>query len=227
MKKSAHVLPAIYLISLVLFASCGETTTSKIDEKVATKAPTQIITLPQAKEMYDAYEKRRVPLIQHYEDSINKNASTNAKMSPFEAARFVDFDYQTIKQYIAYIDQEAQRAGVKEITKLRLYFATYPDAKKFDTGEKVVHPSQNAVFMVPTLEMDNTNYAFYIGDNGKPELIIDWSTQLEDATGLLDIPRKNTHAGFIPNSSLNSNLQGGTSLVLNRGHGGPPPKTDF
>ncbi len=227
MKKSAHVLQVIYLISLVLFASCGETRTAKGDERAAIKAPAQIITLPQAKEMYDAYEKRRVPLIQHYEDSITKHIPTNEKMSRFEVARFVDFDYQTIKQYIAYIDQEAERAGVKEVTKLRLYFGTYPDTQKFDTGKNVVHPSQNSVFMVPTLEIDKTNYAFYIGSNGKPELIIDWRAKLKDATGLLDIPRKNSNAGFITNSSLNSNLQGGTSLVLNRGHGGPPPKTDF
>jgi hypothetical protein len=145
----------------------------------------------------------------------------------FEASRFVDFDYETIKQYIAYIDQEAEKAGVKKVSKLRLYFANYPNEDKFPNGIKVVHKRQNSIFMVPTLDMEGINYGFYIGSNGNAVLIKDWKDNLKDGLGLAFEKNGKSYAGFSSNLFLTSSLQEGKSLALNFGQGGPPPKTDF
>jgi hypothetical protein len=192
---------------------------SLIPSKV--EAPGNIISLTEASTIYDNYSKHRVSLIEPYE------MQQRAPEEKFEASRFVDFDYETIKQYIAYIDQEAEKAGVKKVSKLRLYFANYPNEDKFPNGIKVVHKRQNSIFMVPTLDMEGINYGFYIGSNGNAVLIKDWKDNLKDGLGLAFEKNGKSYAGFSSNLFLTSSLQEGKSLALNFGQGGPPPKTDF
>ncbi|MEH6511943.1 hypothetical protein [Maribacter arcticus] len=184
-------------------------------------APANIISLNEANAIYDNYSEHRVRLIEPYE---TQQRQPDEK---FEASRFVDFDYDALKQYIAYIDQEAEAGGVKKITKLRLYFANYPNEEKFPNGKKVVHKRQNSIFMVPTLEKGGINYGFFIGNNGNAELIKDWKDSSKDGLGFSLDKKQEAQAGFIPNFVLNSSLQGSKSLAFNFGQGGPPPKTDF
>ena len=184
-------------------------------------APTNIISLNEANAIYDNYSEHRVRLIEPYE---TQQRQPDEK---FEASRFVDFDYDALKQYIAYIDQEAEAGGVKKITKLRLYFANYPNEEKFPNGKKVVHKRQNSIFMVPTLEKGGINYGFFIGDNGTAELIKDWKDSSKDGLGFSLDKKQEAQAGFVPNFVLNTSLQGSKSLAFNFGQGGPPPKTDF
>ena len=184
-------------------------------------APANIISLIEANAIYDNYSEHRVRLIEPYE---TQQRQPDEK---FEASRFVDFDYDALKQYIAYIDQEAEAGGVKKITKLRLYFANYPNEEKFPNGKKVVHKRQNSIFMVPTLEKGGINYGFFIGDNGNAELIKDWKDSSKDGLGFSLDKKQEAQAGFVPNFVLNTSLQGSKSLAFNFGQGGPPPKTDF
>lgn len=184
-------------------------------------APANIISLNEANAIYDNYSEHRVRLIEPYE---TQQRQPDEK---FEASRFVDFDYDALKQYIAYIDQEAEAGGVKKITKLRLYFANYPNEEKFPNGKKVVHKRQNSIFMVPTLEKGGINYGFFIGNNGNAELIKDWKDSSKDGLGFSLDKKQEAQAGFAPNLVLNTSLQGSKSLAFNFGQGGPPPKTDF
>ena len=184
-------------------------------------APTNIISLNEANAIYDNYSKHRVSLIESYE---TQQRQPDEK---FEASRFVDFDYDAIKQYIAYIDQEALAGGVKKVTKLRLYFANYPNEDKFPNGKKVIHKRQNSIFIVPTLEQGGINYGFFIGSNGTAELIKDWKGSSSEGIGSSFNNKQEAQAGFIPKFSLNTSLQSSKSLALNFGQGGPPPKTDF
>ncbi len=233
MKKVTNVFSKSALLIAAVFClyNCGETTKKKENQlnEVAMqasppedmKAPANIISLEEADAIYENYGKHRIPAIESYETQ---------KRSPkqkFEAARFVDFDYQTIKDYIAYVDQEAKKAGVKEVTKLRLYFANYPDQAKFSDGKKVVHPRQNSIFMLPTLAYDNGNYGFYIDKDGKAKLIKDWKPKTEKGMGVLFKSDAKSEASLLPNFFTNSSLQGGQSLIMNRGNGGPPPVMDF
>ena len=227
MKTVKRLLPQMVALLLVctFYVSCEPKPKDKAtdnpeeeqEEPPIVERPDNIISLDEADVIYDNYSQHRVALIEPYE---NKKRSPEEK---FEAARFVDFDYDTVKQYIAYVDQEAKKAGVKKVTKLRLYFANYPEDKTFPDKKEVVHPRQNSIFMIPTLDSDGINYGFYIGPNGEASLIKDWKPENGKGMGLLDEKPQKAFAGF----SLNSSLQGDGSLTLNFGHGGPPPKSDF
>lgn len=225
MKRIVTLLAQTLCMGLIIgIAGCNGKTRENpdsIEETPIVKAPSTIISLGEASTIYDNYTKHRIRLIESYE------TQERAPDEKFEASRFVDFDYETMKQYIAYVDQEAKKAGVKKITKLRLYFANYPDQDKFPNGKTIIHKRQNSIFMVPTLEQDGINYGFYVGSEGNAALIKDWKGHLKGDMGLKLDTKQKAFAGYAPSFSLNSSLQGSKSLALNFGQGGPPPKTDF
>lgn len=220
-------LSYLYVISILVLNcyGCNEQTKKpqeKEEDKPILKAPDNIISLEQADSIYNNYSKHRVSIIESYE------MQQRVPDEDFEASRFVDFDYQMLKDYIAYVDQEAKKAGVQKVQTMRLYFANYPNKANFPNGKRIIHKRQNSIFMIPTLNKSGENYGFYIGEDGEAKLIIDWKTQINKGMGFYDEAINKSHAGFIPNNfSLNSNLQGGQSLTLNYGGSGPPPKTDF
>lgn len=228
MKNTKHLLRLISLFIIVVFTNCNENNKTKPqpeEEQVkpsVAEAPVNIISLQQADAIYTNYSKHRIPMIENYE---TKERLPSAK---FEAARFVDFDYDTLKNYLAYVDQEAANAGVKKVTKLRMYFANYPDENTFKDGKNVVHPRQNSLFLIPTLEKDGGNYSFYIGEDGKPKLVIDWKDhQLEKGMGSTLEQSQTARASIMPNFFSSLNSYNSTSLILNRSGSGPPPKTEF
>ncbi len=229
MKHSKQLLIGLFAILLVSTISCKDKERENNDEKLGQEkvqnqeieAPEGIISLNDAKSIYDNYTKNRVGIIEEYENKTRKSPD-------FQAARFVDFDYETIKQYIDYVDQEAEKAGVEKVTKLRVYLANYPDEEVF-AGKEVVHPKQNSVFMVPTLNVDGQNYGFYIGSDGKAALIKNAVGAKGQGMGDASRPTTKSYAGFAPSFSASSPTpyQGGGDLTLNSGHGGPPPTGDF
>ncbi|MEZ4809355.1 MAG: hypothetical protein R2819_03255 [Allomuricauda sp.] len=180
--------------------------------------PEGIISLEESKSLYDNYTKHRLGLIQQYE----------AERSPeekFEASRFTSFTYSDIKQYMAFIEQQAKDAQV-DISSLRIYFANYPDSERFPDGKKVVHPRQNSIFIVPTMKIDGQDYGFYIGEDGKAKLIKDVIG--EKGMGATNDGKEKAYASFAPNfSSSAASIFAGTSLTLNHGGSGPPPSGDF
>ncbi|RUA12642.1 MAG: hypothetical protein DSY83_13955 [Flavobacteriia bacterium] len=212
-----------FLGSILLLASSCQQGPKKDDttdprtpgepQEEVVSAPSGIITLAESKSLYDNYTKNRVDMIQQFEMERKPDEK-------FVPARFSDFDYATIKQYIAFIEQEAKEAKV-DISTLRIYFANYPDKDRFPDGDKVVHPRQNSIFIVPTMRVDSMDYGFYIGADGKAKLI-------KNAVGETGIGYKSnqverSEAGFVPSLSSTSIDQ---SLNLNHGSSGPPPYPD-
>ena len=250
MIKAKKLLFRLIVLSIFVFSftSCVEKTEKEKEETAVVLAPTQIIPVVQAKDMYDNYSKRRVPLIQHYEDSINryshgkkirqeKKSGEDMQMSkdgkPFDVARYVSYDYATIKQYLAFIEQEAKMANV-EISGLRFYFSNYPKGQKFVNGDSIVHPRQNSVMLSPTLKEGEREYLFYIGGTeAKQEaVLLSDSFGSVNGQGMGDISNEDqkSYASFIPsinktsaNTTLNASFYAGTSLTMNRGQGAPPP----
>lgn len=174
--------------------------------------PEGIISLEESKSLYDNYTRNRVDIIQQFE----AERSPDKKHIP---ARFTSFTYSDMKDYMAYVEQEAEEAGVK-VASLRLYFANYPDKPDFPDGKKVVHPRQNSIFIVPTTMIDGKEEGFYIGSDGKAKPIRAVVGNKE--TGEESEPNT-SQASFAP-SLFQS---GDTSLNLNHGGSGPPPYTDF
>ncbi len=213
---------------LLLFINCGDIKKDQeqehgaAEEKPIVQSPKSMITLDEARTLYKTYDERRVGMIQHYEDSINKRKGIDEK---FYVARYVEYDYETIKQYMAFIEQEAQAAKV-DISSLRIYFANNPSE-----NEKLTHPRQNSVMLSPTTTVDNNEYLFYIDDSLEEEpkaVMLNWDfdplPNLSQDEGTSQ--DKTQRASILPN--LNSKgatkaYQEGISLTLNRGNSAPPP----
>ncbi len=233
------------LTALLLFglASCEH---KKDDDKMETPIgpPEQIVTVKQAKAYYDNYSERRVPLIQRYEDSINrrrmgdtipgiqqqekggeKSAAKVEGPAKFDVARYVYYDYKTIKKYIEFIDQQAAAAKV-DISTLRFYFSNYPDSTQYE------HPRQNSIMISPALHKDKREYLFYIDDsdpkNPHPVLLTDSFKPSKVQIGTTSREEEKAYASIMPSfSTTNATVvypyNGGQSLTMNKGTGVPPP----
>lgn len=228
-----------------LFYSCnGEAKKPREEDKSEVLAPAQIVEIPQAKSMYDHYTVRRVPLIQRYEDSINRgrgydkiqlqdqNKAANQEDSapkPFDVGRFVYYDYETIKQYMAYIEQEAEAAGV-EISTLRFYYSNYPDEAFFpNTKDSIKHPRQNSIMLSPTYNDGKRETLFYVVRGAEGPEAIPLNDDFGEFKGLGHSSKAGTksYASFLPSltgtkANVTYSLQGGGSLTMNRGSGVPP-----
>ena len=171
------------------------------------------------------YSERRVSMIQHFEDSVNISKRDTAK---FDVARYTYYDYKTIKQYLAYIEQEAAKAGV-EISTLRFYYSNYPDEKTFADGTPVVHPRQNSIFIIPTLNQDGEEFAFLTQETGKPAqksaVLLNGQLEYYDEgkTGMYSDDETKSYAGFSISSPPTPVMFNNGSTVLNHGGAAPPP----
>ncbi|TFG73505.1 MAG: hypothetical protein E4H26_09730 [Flavobacteriales bacterium] len=238
------VTPLLALLILIGSSGCNPKVDREMPEAVSVKAPNQIIEIDEAKSFYDDYTLRRVPLIQKYEDSINQGRATGTKQqmqqntdnekataagvaegAKFDVARYVYYDYATLKQYMAYLEQEAKLANV-EISTMRLYFSNYPDDSKY------VHPRQNSIMLSPTVKRGDRDYLFYIGElDGKAEAVLlnnDFGPMQPSGMGNASTQDGKSHASFVPSlGTTHPNaavlIQEGKSLTLNRGNGVPPP----
>lgn len=169
------------------------------------KPPAQIISTNKAQVLFDSYSERRSPIIQEYEDKLDPSTT-------FDVARYSYYNLESLKNYIAFIEQEAKKANVK-ITNVRFYLANYPDSKEYK------HPKQNTLFLAPTTTIDGKDYAFSVITNGKaykPKLLKD---------NFIIKPYKQTitdEASFFPNISF-FDEEYEQSLILNELEVIPPP----
>lgn len=240
MKNFKRTVPFALLFTYAVFfiiSGCGDQKTKeevpvvKIEE---VRAPEQIISVKQARKMFQSYSERRVPLIQNYEKSREdqKQQQTQLKDS-FDVARYVYYDYKTIKDYLAYIEQEAAKAKV-EISTLRFYFSNYPNQSEFEDGNPVIHPRQNSIFILPASTIDNAQYGFYLkkqedGSMAPAYLSWDLSPYIPEGMGAVHENEK-SFASMGPHL-FNSNspsvnllqLEEG-STILNEGSSAPPPR---
>lgn len=226
MKNQRKNFMKLFLTSLIVFGflSCETKKDKKpvIEQEVSeVSAPKQIVSVDQAKSMYDAYGERRVGLIEKFENEQSPGEK-------FDVARFGYYDYNTIKDYLAYIEQEAQKANV-EISTLRFYFSNYPDKKTFEDGREIKHPKQNSFFIIPTLkDNDNQEYGFYIReeDDGKnvPVLLTDnLDPKKETDSEMQQQNERKSEASFLPSSAPALFYAKNKSLIMNESNMTPPP----
>ncbi len=214
MKNNRKVAALLLVSFLLIFGACQQR--PKQEEPTEPVSPPKgIISLEESKSLYDNYTKHRMGMIQEYELERKPDEK-------FVPARLSSFSFAEMKQYMAYVEQEAKKAQV-EVSSLRFYFANYPDNERFPDGDKVVHPRQNSIFIVPTMKVDGQDYGFYIGADGKAKLIKD--AMGENGMGYKSAQGEKSQASFVPNLSL---ADDGESLNLNHGNSEPPPYTlDF
>lgn len=114
-------MTAICLLSIVLFASC--------DHPIP--APEYSIPIEQANLLQDHYIETRAGIL---EDTLG-----------FVDTRDFQFSLETIKEYIAYVEQEAAKQG-KTGLGLRVHFGVYPQQGDYP------NPGYSTVFFVPTAQ---------------------------------------------------------------------------
>jgi len=117
----------------------------------------QIISLADADSFYLNYSRRRATAISEFEI---RNRPDEKQFIP---TRFVDFDLETIKNYIKYVESEAKNGGTK-VDSLRIYLGNYGNS----SGEINRH---NTVFIVPTAKAQGSSGGIYIGADGKAKLM--------------------------------------------------------
>ncbi len=238
------IVRSSWLIALVtILIACED---HENNSPPTTQPPGQIVSVSQAKQMFDSYTNRRVPIIKRYEETID---STQA----FYPTRFGEYDYETIKNYIAFIDAEAALANV-EIGGLRFYLTNYPATSAFTDGSIVKYPRQNSFVLVPTTEVDGEQQGFITrttANGGRTVVLIkDWLLEQNNPEGQQnqksDTPKQvgflqnNRHKGSMKPRLLFINPINGIampvadgediSLILNESNLRPPPPdqdTDF
>lgn len=204
----------LFALTLIFLGACNEQPKKDVEQKMETEeeitAPKEIISLDEAKVLCENYENRRIPSILEYEAA---NSDSEEKFIP---TQFVAFNLKTLKKYIKYVEKEAHKAKVKPDS-LRIYLGNY--------GNKGKDPNRNTVFILPTAQIGSKYGGFYIGNDGEAKLMRDYWPKGNDGQGGQEGEPK-SKASFMP--TINANLmQGGGSLVMNRGGSGPPPHTDF
>ena len=191
-------------------------------------APKQIITLANAKSMYDSYSQRRVPIIKTYEEQQDSTEK-------FYPTRYGQYDFETMKHYMAYIEDQAKLANVK-ISGLRYYLSNYP--ADGSVGSHKEYARHNSFFILPTTDFNGEELAFFIrvDDNGNRSAV-----PVRDVVKkpLRKNMKKGGNMGKQEKPSFGSKMlllnpvfQGGgedISLTLNDSHLVPPPngKDDF
>ena len=166
---------------------------SEVDSDV--RPPSGIISKKQAQMLYDNYSRFRVPEIDSFEQGRRPNEE-------FKATRFLSIEFQRLKDYIAYVENEAKLAQVP-VENFRIYLATNP------ADSKAKFPRRNTVFILPTTKKNGLEFGFFTvteGENSRRALPI--SAKLSKELGFSTTTVEKNEASLLPffNSSLNSNL---------------------
>lgn len=98
--------------------------------------PSVLMPIDDAKAMMDTYN-----------EDLRKNPVNGA-------AHFVDFNYNDLKEYLAYIEKESKDAEVS-IEALRFYFGQYPES--YPSGKSVKNPNRKSLFYNPVTSFPDSN----------------------------------------------------------------------
>jgi len=126
-------LLALLFVSAIILEGCNEKPAQpgQPSEGGSIPPPKTIIDVQEAEDMYHRYGKDIAPILE--------NNKTN-----FKATRSLSIDYKTLKDYIAFIEQEAKEANKTEITGLRIYFAKYDDSQNDGRATVFLNPIMEA-----------------------------------------------------------------------------------
>ena len=198
---------------LVLLASCNQQPKKEMPINGETEpveeitAPKDIVSLNEAKKLCQNYERRRIPSIVKFETA---QSDSDEKFMP---TQFIAFNLDSLKNYIAYVEQEAKKVNVAPDS-LRIYLANY--------GKEGRDPNHNTVFILPTAKVEGDYGGFYIDGDAAKLMRNYWP--MDENGGQEGEPK--SKASFVPNFNTSLFLDS-KSFIFNHGSGGPPPTGDF
>ncbi|WP_299678116.1 hypothetical protein [uncultured Dokdonia sp.] len=163
--------PLLFIICcLALFLSCEEDNSivNETANSITTLPPKNIIPVTDANIMYQEYGAERAKFL---EENLIKKSSLNS----YQATRTFMLDFQTLKQYITYIEQESLNAGVN-IESLGFYFSKYPDNNgKLSFEIKNQNAGAETLFLNPmatfNTDSESVSYAIQKKKNGESRAV--------------------------------------------------------
>ena len=169
MKKRHFYGLALITAAIIFLAwSKGEKNTA-IKEEIS--APEKLISIDKAKSLYANYHENRISLIKDYERMTNNNEN-------FTAVEYVEWNIETIENYLKYIRQEAHKANTKVET-IRIYLGQY----EYESENE----HMDTMFWVPTTEIEGDNKGFYVEDGkAKPLYDIDDNNSFEQKSMIMN-----------------------------------------
>ncbi|WGK65610.1 hypothetical protein [Croceiramulus getboli] len=117
--------------------------------------PTQIIPVEDAEILAQDYRRNRIPLIEEFQNRDDNGEPIDPEDPEYvRATQALTVDFETLKTYITYIEQQADSAKIN-ISGLRIYLGKYPNAGKFPDGRPVKYPNAETVFLNPVAPFEN------------------------------------------------------------------------
>ncbi len=171
----------------------------------------KLISVAQAIEMHEEYEKTLAPLIE------------TRNNGQYQATEFAWIDFEVLKQYVTMLE-EVVTLNNKDISGVRIYFGAYPESSNFkSSGVEINFPGRETIFMVPTIEVAASKLSDEFENLENLPFSID-PYDLNPLEGDFVIIEKLLHEN--DNEVFNNIINGKetTSLILNNLALTPPPK---
>jgi len=229
MKTQISTASKLLMVGLLVFlmGSCQDETTNDTSEKyikqikelkqeieklkkelgaVNSKKPGNIISPKEAKELYDNYQNTRVLW-------TNKEIRAASRNPKFEATKSLDYNLDSLHNYLAYIKRISKDAGIKPMG-LRFYFGAYN--KDYEREKSKDYAYRQTIFIAPTTSKPGAKdeqFGYTISDNNKVEY-------LSESYGL-DVKGSSKQRASLFNINLNG-LFGSKSTIANELSGTPP-----
>lgn len=172
----------------------------------------KIIPIEQAVEMRNEYHT-------HVKSSIE-----SARGSGYQATDFAWIDLETLKDYVALLEQ-VHKSNSGNVSGIRIYFSAYPNTSTFacDRSANVDVPGTETVFIVPTVKVTSTSLSNQYGNLEHLPFCIDPTDSTDPYKGdfvvINDLLCDNDNGS----GTTDTNYQNKTSLVLNEMNLTPPP----
>ncbi|WP_281989382.1 hypothetical protein [Aquimarina aggregata] len=129
-------------------------------EKLNRRRPNHIISLRKAQLIYKAYDKR-ADLISDAVGPVDDVSNSGRRIARFEPTRSLFYEISDLRNYLAYIDELSEKAGIKP-TGLRFYFALYPENYISPSGSNE-NARRQTIFIAPTTEKEYENRIVQMG----------------------------------------------------------------
>ncbi|WP_405291034.1 hypothetical protein [Algibacter sp. Ld11] len=230
------------IIPLLLFAYIFSSGALKDENSIEKIKPQDdilkkhLISSAQGKEMFAEFDKNRAQV-------IDSNLQDLYKDRNFEDTKFIWYSLDEIKAYLKYVEAIQKANPKQDVSGLRIYFAAYPNSKRFKSGNAIKHPKQQTVFMVPTVavkggdkEYNNLNHLPFVIQSSSPNKlegqfeIVEELMDGHNKKDRLELFRKQTKrfqkAGVNFSASLFPARASETSTIYNEGEMTPPPYKD-
>ena len=163
--KKTKLIFKVFTVSMLLIAiSCQEVGTN-----APVKTPDHLITVEKGLSLYDNFTRNRVPLIENFENMQDSVMIESSDKRFFQATRAGWIDFQTLKDYVRYVEDLAQQGG-EQVSGVRIYYGQY--------GEDEDYAKRTTMFMMPTIKhRSNGNTLDHLGfvtrdREGKKEIVL-------------------------------------------------------